>query len=163
MTFKKENKNQKNNELLFGRFYANSNFVQERLLNVPTISYPSNLRNSLALIYRRPFSKNQSWDHHQFYWGILRLLGTYHFISWSSFLYWLLRYPCWWSHCHFFDLLELISLNRRASESTHELGHVLDLIITRNSDNFISGQRMSDILFSDNLTLLFKLKTAWPP
>ena len=62
--------------------------------------------------------------------------------------------------CHFFDLLELISLNRRASESTHELGHVLDLIITRNSDNFISGQRMSDILFSDNLTLLFKLKTA---
>ena len=62
--------------------------------------------------------------------------------------------------CHFFDLLELILLNRRASESTHELGHVLDLIITRNSDNFISGQRMSDILFSDNLTLLFKLKTA---
>ena len=60
MTFKKENKNQKNNELLFGRFYANSNFVQERLLNVPTISSPSNLRNSLALIYRRPFSKNQS-------------------------------------------------------------------------------------------------------
>ena len=49
---------------------------------------------------------------------------------------------------------------RRASESTHELGHALDLIITRNSDNFISGQRMSDILFSDNLTLLFKLKTA---
>ena len=61
---------------------------------------------------------------------------------------------------HFFDLLELISLNRCASESTHELGHVLDLIITRNSDNFISGQRMSDILFSGNLTLLFKLKTA---
>ena len=49
---------------------------------------------------------------------------------------------------------------RRASESTHELGHALDLITTRNSDNFISGQRMSDILFSDNLTLLFKLKTA---
>ena len=62
--------------------------------------------------------------------------------------------------CHFFDLLELISLKRCASESTHELGHVLDLIITRNSDNFISGQRMSDILFSGNLTLLFKLKTA---
>ena len=34
------------------------------------------------------------------------------------------------------------------------------LVFTRNSDNFISGQRMSDILFSDNLTLLFKLKTA---
>ena len=28
--------------------------------------------------------------------------------------------------CHFFDLLELISLNRRVSESTHELGHEHD-------------------------------------
>ena len=28
--------------------------------------------------------------------------------------------------CHFFDLLELISLNRRVSESTHELGHGCD-------------------------------------
>ena len=44
--------------------------------------------------------------------------------------------------CHFFDLLESISLTQRVSESTHELGHVLDLIITRNSDNFIRGQRM---------------------
>ena len=40
---------------------------------------------------------------------------------------------------HFFDLLEWILLTRRVSESTHELGHVLDLIITRNSDNFIGG------------------------
>ena len=28
--------------------------------------------------------------------------------------------------CHFFGLLELISLNRRVSESTHELGHGCD-------------------------------------
>ena len=99
----KRKRESKNNELLFGRFFANSNFVQERLLNVPTISSPSNLRNSrltLALIYRRPYSKSQSWDYHQFYWGILRLLGTYHFISWSSFLYWWFRYPCWWSQSH---------------------------------------------------------------
>ena len=41
--------------------------------------------------------------------------------------------------CHFFDLLESILLTRRVSESTHELGHVLDLIITRNADNFIGG------------------------
>ena len=44
--------------------------------------------------------------------------------------------------CHFFDLLESISLTQRVSESTHELGHVLDLKITRNSDNFIRGQSM---------------------
>ena len=36
----------------------------------------------------------------------------------------------------------------------------MDVIIKRNSDNFISGQRLPDILFSDNLTLLFKLKKA---
>ena len=29
--------------------------------------------------------------------------------------------------CRFFDSLELISLTQRVSESTHELGHVLDL------------------------------------
>ena len=59
--------------------------------------------------------------------------------------------------CHFFDLLELISLTQRVSESTHELGHVLDL------NNFIRGQHMPDILFPDNLTLLFKLKANRPP
>ena len=40
--------------------------------------------------------------------------------------------------CHFFDLLESILLTRRVSESTNELGHVLDLIITRISDNLSS-------------------------
>ena len=35
-TFEQENEFKKNsNKLLFGRFFANSNFVQERLLNVP--------------------------------------------------------------------------------------------------------------------------------
>ena len=65
--------------------------------------------------------------------------------------------------CHFFDLLESISLTQRVSESTHELGHALDLMNTRNSDNFISGQSMPEILFSDNLILLFKMKAARPP
>ena len=36
--------------------------------------------------------------------------------------------------CHFFNLLESISLTQRVSESTNELGHILDLIITRNSE-----------------------------
>ena len=34
-TIEQENEVKKNNKLLFGRFFANSNFVQERLLNVP--------------------------------------------------------------------------------------------------------------------------------
>ena len=32
--------------MLFGRFFANSNFVQERLLNFPTISSTLNLHAS---------------------------------------------------------------------------------------------------------------------
>ena len=36
-TFEQENEFKKNsNKLLFGRFFANPNFVQERLLNVPS-------------------------------------------------------------------------------------------------------------------------------
>lgn len=49
------------------------------------------------------------------------------------------------------------------AEPTHELGHTLDLVITLKSDNLISGRPAPDILFSDHLTLLFKLKTARPP
>ena len=41
--------------------------------------------------------------------------------------------------CHFFDLLESILITWRVSESTHELSNVLDVIITRNLENFISG------------------------
>ena len=48
-------------------------------------------------------------------------------------------------------------------EPTHEYGHTLDLVITRESDNLICGRPAPDILFSDHLALLFKLKTARPP
>ena len=45
----------------------------------------------------------------------------------------------------------------------HEHGHTLDLVITRASNNLICGRPAPDILFSDHLALLFKLKTARPP
>ena len=41
--------------------------------------------------------------------------------------------------------------------------HTLDLVITRESENPICGRPAPDILFSDHLALLFKLKTARPP
>ncbi|XP_078363787.1 uncharacterized protein LOC144648005 [Oculina patagonica] len=65
--------------------------------------------------------------------------------------------------CRFLDLLESMSLSQHVTEPTHELGHTLDLVITRKSDNLISGRPAPDILFSDHLALLFKLKTARPP
>ena len=52
------------------------------------------------IIYRGPYSKNQSSDYYQFYWGVFRILGTYYFFSRSSFLNWRFRYPRWWSQWH---------------------------------------------------------------
>ena len=65
--------------------------------------------------------------------------------------------------CRFFDLLESMSLTQHVAEPTHEHGHTLDLVITRESDNLICGRPAPGILFSDHLALLFKLKTARPP
>ena len=59
--------------------------------------------------------------------------------------------------CRFLDLLESMSLTQHVAEPTH------DLVITRESDNLICGRPVPDILFSDHLALLFKLKTARPP
>ena len=56
-----------------------------------------------------------------------------------------------------------MSLTQHVAEQTHEYDHTLDLVITRESDNLICGRPAPDILYSDHLTLLFKLKTARPP
>ena len=49
------------------------------------------------------------------------------------------------------------------AEPKHEYGHTLGLGITRESDSLICGRPAPDILFSDHLALLFKLKTVRPP
>ena len=86
-------------KLIFDRFFANSNFVRERLLNFfdHLVSTKSS-RLILFIINRRLYSKNQSCDYCRFCWGIFRPLGTYHFISWSSFLKF--RYLRWWPQWH---------------------------------------------------------------
>ena len=65
--------------------------------------------------------------------------------------------------CRFLELLESVSLTQHVAEPTHEHGKTLDLVITQESDNDICGRPDPDILFSDHLVLLFKLKTARPP
>ena len=45
----------------------------------------------------------------------------------------------------------------------YEHGQTLDLFITQESDNLICGRPAPDILFSDHLAILFKLKTARSP
>ena len=55
--------------------------------------------------------------------------------------------------CRFLDLLESMLLTQHVAEPTHEHGHTLDLVITRESDNLICGRPSPDILFSDHLAL----------
>ena len=63
----------------------------------------------------------------------------------------------------FLELLQSTSLTQHVAEPKHEYGHTLDLGITRESDSLICGRPAPDILFSDHLALLFKLKTVRPP
>ena len=65
--------------------------------------------------------------------------------------------------CRFLDLLESMSLTQHVAEPTQEHGKTLDLVITQESDNLICGRPAPDILFSDHLAILFKLKTARSP
>ena len=68
----------------------------------------------------------------------------------------------------FLDLLESMSLTQHVAEPTHELGHTLDLVITRKSDNLISGRPAPDILFSDDLCTTIQIENSstttqsWP-
>ena len=48
------------------------------------------------------------------------------------------------------DLLVSMGLKQHVLQPTHELGHTLDLIITRISDNIIAGRPYTGELFSDH-------------
>ena len=60
------------------------------------------------------------------------------------------------------DLLDSLGLCQHVTQSTHELGHTIDLIITRQSDSIIHGSPTTDRLFSDHLTVLTTLRATKP-
>ena len=60
------------------------------------------------------------------------------------------------------DLLDSLGLCQHVTQSTHELGHTIDLIITRQSDSIIHGSPATDHLFSDHLTVLPTLTATKP-
>ena len=62
----------------------------------------------------------------------------------------------------FTDLLESMGLVQHIKEATHELGHTLDLIITRSSDDIIAAPPHVGTLFSDHATVFCRLKAARP-
>ena len=52
------------------------------------------------------------------------------------------------------DLLVSMGLKQHVLQPTHELGHTLDLIITRISDNIIAGRPYTGEVFSDHFPVL---------
>ena len=60
------------------------------------------------------------------------------------------------------DLLDWLGFCQYVTQSTHELGHTIDLTITRQSDSIIRGSPTTDHLFSDHLTVLTTLRATKP-
>ena len=63
------------------------------------------------------------------------------------------------------DLLESMGLQQHVYQPTHEMGHILDLIITRKSDTVLDSPPTPHHLFSDHLSVLCNLKqknTSFP-
>ena len=62
----------------------------------------------------------------------------------------------------FADLLELMCLTQHVRSPTHIQGHILDLVITRNSDNIIQWRPISDRYISDHCSVLCSLSAPRP-
>ena len=63
----------------------------------------------------------------------------------------------------FLDLLESLSLVEHVTKPTHVDGHILDLIITRSSDNIILDPPYIDRFISDHVSVLCNLCEFKPP
>ena len=60
------------------------------------------------------------------------------------------------------ELLESMGLQQHVNEPTHESGHTLDLIITRQCDSLLANTPVTDCLFSDHSTLICDLTLGKP-
>ena len=63
----------------------------------------------------------------------------------------------------FKDLLESMCLFQHVKQPTHLMGHILDLIITRKSDEVVTGQPTTDRFISDHCSILCDLQTSSTP
>ena len=51
------------------------------------------------------------------------------------------------------DLLQSVGLQQHITEPTHTRGHILDLVITRSSDNILNGPPVIDRFISDHASV----------
>ena len=62
----------------------------------------------------------------------------------------------------FNDMLQSPGLIQHVHGATHYLGHTLDLIITRDTDNIICSEPKIDTLISDHFSILADLNISKP-
>ena len=60
------------------------------------------------------------------------------------------------------DLLDAMGLVEHVKQATHIHGHILDLIITRQSDDFIAQEPLSESFISDYAAEICSLRTPGP-
>ena len=65
--------------------------------------------------------------------------------------------------CEFLDLLVSMGLKQHVKGSTHEAGHTLDLVITREHDDVIKSVPVIDRFISDHAAVLCPLNSVKPP
>ena len=58
------------------------------------------------------------------------------------------------------ELLESMGLQQHVNEPTHESGHTLDLIITRQCDSLLANILVTDCLFFVHFTLICRLVSS---
>ena len=63
------------------------------------------------------------------------------------------------NNIHFRDLLDAMGLVQHVKQLTHIHGHTLDLIITRQSDDFVAEEPLSERFISDHAAVICSLTT----
>ena len=63
---------------------------------------------------------------------------------------------------HSSDLLDAMGLVKHVKQATHTHGHILDLIITRQSDDFVAHEPPSESFISDYAAVICSLRTLRP-
>ena len=63
---------------------------------------------------------------------------------------------------HSSDLLDAMGLVEHVKQATHIHGHILDLIITLQSDDFVAQEPLSESFISDHAAVICSLRTPRP-
>ena len=60
------------------------------------------------------------------------------------------------------DIIDMFNLTQSVSEPTHNQGHLLDLVFSKQSDNILTSTKLHHGLTSDHTAILCKLDVSVP-